>query len=535
MGNPDSAISELADQPVLANAAGGSRGAATSRWIFCAILFALLFAGFGAHNNFPFYYHPDEPGKVKQISENKRNFHHPLLMLTTTHYLMKVMPGKLATFQKIAVFGRYTSVLFMSLAGVALVWIGWSLAGPVAGCCVGLLFLISPPLFEFAHYMKEDPSLVFGLAVSFLSFQLYWQKQTLGRLIWVGIACSLAASGKYVGFIVVPFALIIVAAAPALNSRTRFQRLGIFLGCFLAGCALINYPMLKNSSLFAQSLTRETDVALAGHKGLVSKDSQSYYLNAIRTNTPAGLLVLAAIGVGSLFVRRKSTQLPEWIALACMTCLALMISFSPKVSLRYALPLLAIIPFYAGLGIAGLAAIPSRGLRWAGITVALALGLWGIQAELPVLLGKYRSMGMDDRAQLREFVRTELPAAAVIAQDDRVNFPTADHWEYTGEPLLPQKIEREEFAADLGSLQELRARGVTHVAICRSTYERFLSGFKPSDKVKADFDRRKAFYDQVRQECKLVWGSKPGAVIYTQPGLSLYDITKTAEQSPAQP
>src|SRR2546422_6738796 len=35
------------------------------------------------HNDFPFFYHRDEPDKVSQVIRGEWNFHHPALMLAT--------------------------------------------------------------------------------------------------------------------------------------------------------------------------------------------------------------------------------------------------------------------------------------------------------------------------------------------------------------------------------------------------------------------------------------------------------------------
>ena len=46
-------------------------------------LFAAAFALFSRNNDYPFFYHPDEYGKAKQIVDGTKsfNFNHPLLLL----------------------------------------------------------------------------------------------------------------------------------------------------------------------------------------------------------------------------------------------------------------------------------------------------------------------------------------------------------------------------------------------------------------------------------------------------------------------
>ncbi|HVH04732.1 MAG TPA: hypothetical protein VNE71_01900 [Myxococcota bacterium] len=56
---------------------------------------ALVFTGgmvlFTEHANAPFYYHQDEPGKVLQVIHRRKNFHHPLLMLSTAEVARKAL------------------------------------------------------------------------------------------------------------------------------------------------------------------------------------------------------------------------------------------------------------------------------------------------------------------------------------------------------------------------------------------------------------------------------------------------------------
>jgi hypothetical protein len=73
----------------------------------------------------------------------------------------------------------------------------------------------------------------------------------------------------------------------------------------------------------------------------------------------------------------------------------------------------------------------------------------------------------------------------------------------------------------------LLKRGVTHVAISESDYGRFfLKGLKPQESGKADFQRRKAFYEQLRRDEKLVFDRDRGTVIYLHPGIQVYRLTE---------
>ena len=139
-----------------------------------AVLFAGALALNTRHNDFPFSYHPDEPGKVGQIIKGSRNFHHPLLLLSTTEYASRLgfIPR---TPQPIVQTGRWVSAVFAAGSVVALALIVWLHYGALAGWGAGLVLALQADLFETAHYMKEDPALVFGLALSLLAAHLWWR------------------------------------------------------------------------------------------------------------------------------------------------------------------------------------------------------------------------------------------------------------------------------------------------------------------------------------------------------------------------
>ena len=52
--------------------------------VWAVALLCVCFVLNTRHNRFPYYYHPDEPGKVEQIMEGRWNLHHPPLLLALT-------------------------------------------------------------------------------------------------------------------------------------------------------------------------------------------------------------------------------------------------------------------------------------------------------------------------------------------------------------------------------------------------------------------------------------------------------------------
>ena len=86
-------------------------------------------------NTFPYFYHPDESEKAAQLLTGNWNFHHPVLLLTTTKLAVdagRVVPRE----QSVVEVGRWISAAFAAAAIVALsllayAWRGWM---PGIGC-----------------------------------------------------------------------------------------------------------------------------------------------------------------------------------------------------------------------------------------------------------------------------------------------------------------------------------------------------------------------------------------------------------------
>src|SRR5205807_4512250 len=93
--------------------------------IFSAALLALLLWAYTRHNNFPFYYHTAEPGKVEQVNSREHNYRHPLLMISATDLVVRALridPAQAGP-QKVVLVGRWTSALAAVIAIAAVILI----------------------------------------------------------------------------------------------------------------------------------------------------------------------------------------------------------------------------------------------------------------------------------------------------------------------------------------------------------------------------------------------------------------------------
>jgi 4-amino-4-deoxy-L-arabinose transferase-like glycosyltransferase len=498
--------------------------------VMAVVLFVFSLVLNTRHNDFAYSYHPDEAGKTGQVIGGSRNYHHPLLMLSVSDIVSRVsfLPREPQTVVEI---GRWVSAAFAAGAVVALALLARLRYGALAGWGAGVAVALQVDLFETAHYMKEDPALLFGLALSLFAAQVWWSQPNTRTLRFFAIACGIAVSGKYLGVIALLFALPLVIwarhAEPALDRRTRLKRFGAASALTFLIC---NLPLfaLKLSSPF-RSIRNEMRGVAGGHRGITREIPHGEYLETLRENVPAVILILAALYVIDTLIRFRRRSAVEWATMLLPLGYLAAISCSPKIADRYLLPVNVLLPFFAVLSAAELArGCDSEKLRWRRILsqfVFAALTGWIAYAQWPAFRRSYDGFTHDDPAAVAEWIKTNLPLDAVIAEDHRVNLSPTKANGVSKNARVPQKVYNANFAPDLGTLDELRAKGVTHVAICRQSYGRYFKDeTRPREGTKTTFDKRQEFYAQVLEQGELVHEWPSGTISYLQPGIKLFRV-----------
>src|ERR1700744_484117 len=87
--------------------------------VWSLLIFAAALALDTRHNQFPYFYHPDEAVKVEQVKTGNWNYHHPMLLLTTAKAAVDLV-GAGQQEQSIVEVGRWVSAAFAAIAVVAL-------------------------------------------------------------------------------------------------------------------------------------------------------------------------------------------------------------------------------------------------------------------------------------------------------------------------------------------------------------------------------------------------------------------------------
>lgn len=497
-------------------------------WPIAIALFVGSLLLFTRDNGFSFSYHPDEDGKTFQIIQRERNYHHPLLLLNVTDLAVHLARVPL-TSQAVVVAGRWVSAAFAAGAVAMLAVVGFFRGGWIAAWAVGLLVATHGKLYETAHYFKEDTALVFGLAVFFLATEMFSCAPTSRGLRFLGFASALATSGKYVGVLALLFAIPFVWRAAKVPARWK-----TFALAFIATFLVLNIPPTTHPSSPFRSLRREVAGVTEGHRGMTREVPHAKYVPELREDVSRGVLVSAAIALFAVVVTARKRSGAEWTLVLFPIVYFAVISCSPKTGGRYLLPTSSVACALGGLGVVEYTrfvlgklhligtSLPQRSI-WNMSITGFALNL--LIAQLPLLRTTMDEFRHDDRVELAAWIRANVPADAIIVEDHRVNLFAPAPGDESNKPQVPQRVLDNDYAADLGTLDEMRGWGSVYVAVSQRAYDRFFSkNLKPQPAEKADYERRKEFYTRLFAEAELVRELRSQGNIYLQPGLRLYKL-----------
>jgi hypothetical protein len=448
-----------------------------------------------------------------------------MLMLTTVDVVRRAAlrgSDKRDT-QQVVVVGRWVTAAFAGLAAAVLAVLAARQYGLLAGWLTGVLTLSNSLLFELAHYLKEDPYFTAGIACAALALHVYQRSPGRKNLLWLAAATAMAAAGKFVGISLLPMVLIAVWRLPAgSNAGTLPARMGQFLLVFVLVWLALNFPILKNPSMMWHSINEEMDKAY-GNELATNTNSFAFYFQIQARNGGWATPVLSSLWLIWAVWRWRQVTAAEWLLAGTSILYFIIFGLTPKDSSRYYLPIATSLCYFSVAGVMAFVSESSKkGLRWMAATAALA----AIGAQAGDFVKAWDGFTRDDREALEEWIPANLPATAVIAQDETAGLPEPDRLtkKHEGRERLPQKVIGATTLSELGTLAELKAKGVTHVALCNRTYARYIGDrLVPADGSPAAAAQE--LYRTVNEKGKIIWEAPPGQNGYLQPGLRLIDIT----------
>ena len=366
-----------------------------------------------------------------------------------------------------------------------------------------VFLLTGPQLFELAHYFKEDPSLIFGLALALFAILLYGEKPDLRRAAFLGAAVAVAASAKYAGLMILPFAIYAVLAA------RRPRDLALMASVAAAGFMLINLPALLSAEAWTRSIGYEVDRLSATGASKPRRVPHDAYIEFYwRTSPPLALLV--GLHLYNVYRRRFRLQPVEWVMIVLPAAFLAVISSVPNVTQRYFLPAGVILACLSAAGL--LVLLPLRhGKILAVLAAAVAIG-W----QAPKLWTYEQSFARDHQREVFRYLAGELPAGAFVLVDDQHGLPDP--------PFASPRLERRWIRPD-DTIETLRAGGVTHVVV---TQRRHRAVFNDERTVygldTAGVQKVRAIYEDLFQRGALLREWERGPNSYLQASFRIYEL-----------
>jgi 4-amino-4-deoxy-L-arabinose transferase-like glycosyltransferase len=327
---------------------------------------ALVF--FGRSLGFSESAHRDEPRKIAQIVEGKYNFNHPLLMLDSVRFFTKAL-GKSQDAEFVKLAGRWSSVVFSSLAVGLLVLVAGRLHGRFVAAAAGAFLITNPMLFQLSRFFKEDPALLFGLSLTLVAMLVFSSAKSVPAAVFLGLATACAVSGKYAGALVIPFSIYIIFAR---SENRRRDLAAMLLACSIA-FFLINLPAFENQKVASLSLQKEVHLLTGArpHEFLTPVPHRIYGRIYFESSTPVLAGLLLAYGYGLL--KRNFRLAPvEWVLVIWPIVYIGFLAFQTRPFDRYLLPAAAILACLSAAGVTTILKL-KHGTMLAVLLVALSL------------------------------------------------------------------------------------------------------------------------------------------------------------------
>jgi hypothetical protein len=150
-----------------------------------------------------------------------------------------------------------------------------------------------------------------------------------------------------------------------------------------------------------------------------------------------------------------------------------------------------------------------------GVLVVVVLGM-----QLPKVILYAEEFGGDSRVEMVQWIRDNLPGEAVVAYDAAVGFKKSkSRSDLLAIPHRTVKAKR--FVSDLGSIDQLRELGITHVIVAEYAWGNV---FKRNQRPGSLAGKRRRLYEELFEQGKLLWERERGSLLYIHPGLRVYAL-----------
>jgi hypothetical protein len=409
----------------------------------------------------------------------------------------------------IVVTGRCASAFFATMSVLAITLIAYLLNGVMAATLTTVL-TGTGILFVYAHDMKEDTALLFGMTWFFLFAIIYERRSYISHAMFLGMTAGLAASGKYVGLLSFFLGIWLIVHVKRQDYISHFT---IYFISALSTFLLINMEMLWAFGKFFEGFTRETSHAAKGHYGAADPVTSTLYLRFIATYATVAIpFYLYALA----FYKNRS-GFSERMILFFPLIYVFILQLTPLKGERYALPVILIMQL---IGAAQLAELLKNRTKFCSLFLSACAGTW-LTLNLLQLYSSYDAITNSNRIQLAKWIKEKLPPNATIAEESIVGLSQDDKKAFR----LSQTIVSRPWISDFRSLRDMRDAGIDYVAIS-DLNEPWFREVANNSKADKWFLSNAEVYRSLIDGSSLLFSanSKGPYVSLFSPGLALYKI-----------
>jgi hypothetical protein len=389
-----------------------------------------------------------------------------------------------------ALFGAIGGLVFFLSA-----WLVRAMTGRFTWAWLAPSFVGLSPLTQrlLVRYHNVDTPTLF-LALTTLVVVLWWwdSDSVWKKAVIPGVLCGLTTACKYnSGLIVLPCAMAI-ALTPTTNDKRRMLVI-LCASAALAFFVVVPYALLDYRH-FVRDVWSEIEHYKTGHPG---KDGPAgipqllYYLEALRDDAGEVLCGLSLVGIATS-IRRW----PRRAATVLVFPVVMLVHMSTNRVhfLRTVLPLFAIVPIFAAIGVSGLVEFGRRGvarirsprIRQIGSIAAYGImGIslaWGVSATTKTAVWADRNVTPESRVQVTRWLTENFREGTVL-------YVARDLWMST-DPL--ERFDLRELSSGLVAPHSIRGPALV-----------LLPEFGPPRRVPPDIrDRpheKRAYVDRARE------------------------------------
>lgn len=501
-------------------------------WGITALMLAVFFVGFFwfTHGNgFPSFYHSEEEIRAGHVIKGSWDLHRPLLSANTTKLLKTVLhvPDDL---QAVVQLGRSVSAFFAVGSIICLGLVVYLLGSPVAAGLLSFLLLCQHQLYDLAHTMSENTSLLFGSSLTLLAIVLLERKATVLRALLLGISVAIAISAKYIGALLFLPALIAVLRSGGREFRVN-RVMEFTLGLFFA-ILVVNFDAVTELPLTALDVLQDLGSAFASTPDGVKNLLHGTYWLALWHNTTPAIWVMLVVALCVLWIRRRNLKMSELLLVLIPLIYFLLLLFAPSGDLRF-LPVIGFTYAFAVAGVASMEELIStareevRGwLLPALFAVCLAACFFEFLRGYPY----YAAFNWDERLEMLAWMDGNLRPGSKVIADSSVLLPNllaGTKQKYRFDLLMDGFLKASD---DQPRFEQLMAAGADYVVVSESDYQSFFSGtVSPARANDQSLNAARHFYSELFKKGTLMWSRDRGPVPYLQPGLEIYHVPKTGD------